>query len=171
MRGHRPAGRGRFAAVLLAAALVLGLTAPVAGAAQSKRPLPRFVAVKAGEVNVRSGPGERYPIQWVLKRKHLPLQVIQEFDTWRKVRDWEGAVGWVHASTLTGRRSVIVTGQVRTLRRRPARDAPAVAHAEPTVVGRLIACRPGWCRVQVRGYRGWLKRGEFWGVRKGEMVK
>jgi len=162
------AWRGIVAAI--AAALIAGIALP-AQAAERKRPIPRFVAVKTGKVNVRTGPGSRYPVQWVLHRRNLPLLVIGEFETWRRVRDWEGAVGWVHQATLTGRRSMMVTGGRRVLRRRPAADAPVVARLEPMVIGRLLACGRRWCRVQVKGYRGWLPRTAFWGARPGETFK
>ena len=77
----------------------------------------RFVSLRADEVNVRAGPGVRYPVKWVFVRKLMPVEVIAEFDTWRKIRDWEGAEGWVHRAMLSGRRSIVVTGKVATLRR------------------------------------------------------
>ncbi|MDH3234877.1 MAG: SH3 domain-containing protein [Alphaproteobacteria bacterium] len=164
--------RAVFAGLAIAVGLAaLALAAVPSSAAEKKRPIPRFVAVKTGKVNVRTGPGARYPVQWVLRRRYLPLLVIAEFETWRRVRDWEGATGWVHQATLTGRRTVIVTGRRRVLRRRPADNAPAVAHLEPKVIARLLACGRRWCRVQVKGHRGWLARTEFWGVRKGEVFK
>jgi SH3-like domain-containing protein len=179
MPANRPAPNPRprnaavaFRAVAAASAAIFVASASLpSAAAEQKRPIPRFVALKTGKVNVRTGPGSRYPVQWVLHRRYLPLLVIAEFETWRRVRDWEGATGWVHQSTLTGRRTMIVTGRRRVLRRRPAANAPAVAHLEPAVVGRLLACGRRWCRVQVKGYRGWLRRSAFWGVRKGETFK
>src|SRR5690606_22976961 len=63
-------------------------------------PVPRFVSLGAQEVNMRSGPGTRYPIKWVYTRKGLPMRVEAEFDIWRKVRDRDGEVGWVHGSLL-----------------------------------------------------------------------
>lgn len=59
-------------------------------------PLPRFVSLRSGEVNLRTGPGARYPVEWVLVYRHMPVEIIAEFDTWRKIRDWQGTVGWVH---------------------------------------------------------------------------
>ena len=35
-------------------------------------PLPRFVSLRAGEVNLRTGPGVQYPVDWVYLRKNLP---------------------------------------------------------------------------------------------------
>ena len=135
--------------------------------------MPRFVSLRAAVVNLRTGPGVRYPVEWVFKRRRLPVEVIAEFETWRKVRDWEGTEGWVHRSMLTGRRSAVVTGAVRGLRREPSEDAGVVARAEPGVVGDLNRCRRGepWCRVRIDGHEGWLRRDEFWGAYPDETVK
>lgn len=163
----------RFLSNACRAAIVLAvvLAAAASVAAESKRRLPRFVSLRSNEINVRTGPGERYPIQWVLRRRFMPVEIIAEFETWRRIRDWEGAIGWVHQMTLSGRRSIIVTGRIRTLRRRPRSDAPAVARAEPKIVGRLLSCRKSWCRVDIRGRRGWLRRRAFWGVYAKELIR
>ena len=71
-------------------------------------PLPRFAALRSDEVNLRAGPGTRYPIEWVYKRRELPVQIQREFEVWRLVQDPDGIKGWVHQATLTGRRSFIV---------------------------------------------------------------
>jgi SH3-like domain-containing protein len=164
---HRLFSKTYRAAIVLA--VVLAAAASIA--AESKRRLPRFVSLRSNEINVRTGPGERYPVQWVLRRRFMPVEIIAEFETWRRIRDWEGAIGWVHQRTLTGRRSIIVTGQIRTLRRKPRSDAPAVARAEPKIVGRLLSCRKSWCRVDIQGHRGWLRRRAFWGAYAKEFIK
>ena len=69
-------------------------------------PLPRFVTLRANEVNLRSGPGTRYPIDWVYRRSGMPVEIIDEFDTWRRIRDWQGTEGWVHQSMVQGRRGI-----------------------------------------------------------------
>ena len=76
-------------------------------------PLPRFVSLRAALVNLRTGPGVRYPIDWVYNRAGLPLEVVDEFETWRKVRDWEGSIGWIHQSMLSGERKVMIRGKQR----------------------------------------------------------
>ena len=144
---------------------------PPAAAAEAKRSLPRFVSLRANEVNVRTGPGTRFPIKWVLKRRALPVEIVAEFENWRKIRDWQNGTGWVHQSTLTRKRTVFIVERTRTLRREPNRRAAPVARAEPKVIGRLLACNGRWCRVQIKGYRGWLRRTEFWGVYPDETVK
>src|SRR4026209_512491 len=67
-------------------------------------PLPRFASLRSDEVNVRTGPGPRYPIDWVFKRKAMPVEIVAEYENWRKIRDWQGASGWVHQSLLSGQR-------------------------------------------------------------------
>ncbi len=73
-------------------------------------PLPRFASLKTDEVNLRTGPGLRYPIEWVYKRRDLPVEIQREFEVWRLVADQEGVKGWVHQATLVGRRTFVVVG-------------------------------------------------------------
>ena len=175
---------GVLAAVLLAVA-VLGIsreitaqeadgnveTDPNADAPRSTGlPLPRFASLRANEVYMRSGPGTRYPIEWIYRRRGLPVQIIAEFDTWRKVRDWNGAVGWIHRAMLTGKRTAITTAADTTLLREPDPGAPVVARAESGVVAQLLSCRGPWCRIEARGLKGWVPRGALWGTLPGEKV-
>ena len=120
---------------------------------------------------MRAGPGLRYPIDWVIKvAKHMPVEVLESFETWRRVRDWQGTEGWVHQSMLAPRRYALVTGETRTLRRRPEADAPPVAKLETGVVGQILECKDQWCRLDAQGFRGWLKRADVWGVYPNEVV-
>jgi len=134
-------------------------------------PLPRFVSLAAERVNVRFGPGKQYPVNWMFARKGLPVEIIEEFDTWRKIRDHDGEEGWIHASLLSSRRTIMVIGEVRAVRRTPSTDAREVLRAEPGVIGTLFDCEETWCRVEIEGRRGWLQRSEFWGTRPGEIVR
>lgn len=133
-------------------------------------PLPRFVTLRADEVNLRTGPGIRYPIDWVYRRRGLPVEIVDEFDTWRRIRDWQGTEGWVHQSMVQGQRGILVTGKRHTLRRRPEAAAPGVALVDAGVVGVLEGCDSGWCEVTVGSYSGWLERGAFYGLHPGEEV-
>ena len=146
------------------------LVSLAAGAAE-KQQLPRFVTLRADEVNLRTGPGERYPIDWVLVRKGLPVEIVEEFDVWRKIRDSQGSEGWVHQRMLTGARNVLIKGAVRVLHVEPDSASPAAARAEAGVVAHLIECRGLWCRVEAQSVKGWLKRDEVWGVYPDEAVQ
>ena len=145
---------------------------PGRGSETSGLPLPRFASLRAGEVNVRTGPGVQYPVDWVFQRQGLPVEVIAEYRTWRKIRDWQGTQGWVHQSLLAGKRTVIVIGGSRTLHAKPEPDAKAVAQLEAGVVASLVSCPEGsgWCRIEVDGFDGWLRRVDFWGVLKDEVT-
>lgn len=156
-----------FAALVPAAILIAASGAQAAEAST----VPRFASIRSGEANLRAGPGVRYPIEWVFVRPHLPVEIIAEYQVWRKVRDLEGTEGWMHQSMLSGRRSVVVTGGTQALRRDAAPDASIVAQVEARVVGHLLACTDAWCRVEVGDRKGWLPRPALWGVRPGETVK
>ena len=135
-------------------------------------PIPRFVSLRTDPINMRAGPGMRYPVDWVYRRRHLPVEVVAEFETWRKIRDPDGAEGWVHQSMLTGRRTGVVKGDVRRLRQTNAEDVEPVATVEPGVVVSIQRCPTGpYCRVEVNGLQGWLKRDEIWGVYPDEPVE
>lgn len=164
----------RTTTAILLAALIAGVCGPVL--AQTKGtglPLPRYVSLRAGEVNMRTGPGVQYPVEWVYRRQFLPVEIIAEYGTWRKVRDWQGTQGWVHQSMLSGRRTFVVTDRVRTIRRSPDTNSAGVARLEPGVIGRVLGCPTDstWCRVEVDGRDGWLRRVELWGVYRHEILE
>lgn len=163
VRRRRPAPAGVLLGAALAAGVAAGAWAGTDKAAGDGK-LPRFGSLRAEEVNLRTGPGRRYPVDWVFVRRNLPIEIIAEFDNWRKVRDWQGTEGWVHKSMLSSRRSIIVTGGAQPMRRRAAPDAPPIAHVEERVLGRLLECENQWCRVEIRGIRGWMRRNQFWGA-------
>lgn len=133
--------------------------------------LPYFAALHADKVNLRAGPGDRYPIEWVYVRRDWPVQVIAHFDHWRRVRDWEGTEGWVHEKMLTAQREVIVSGGIQGLHQSPDPNAALVARAEPGVMAKLDECRGEWCQIAAGGVTGWVPRSEIWGVSPTETVR
>ena len=140
------------------------------GAAAAK--LPRFASLRSDDVNMRAGPGTRYRIDWVYKRRDLPVEIEREFDVWRWVRDADGIQGWVHGATLMGRRSFIVQKADATLRSEASDTARPVAILKPGVIGRIRSCEASsdWCNVQAGSYRGFLRREQFWGTLPNESV-
>ena len=127
-------------------------------------PLPRYVSLKASEGNVRRGPSLTHRIDWVYKRRGMPLEITAEHGHWRRVRDRDGAGGWVHYSLLSGARTVIVEQDMLSLYRRPDPDSVVVARLELGVIARLGDCGPDWCRLTADGYRGWVDKTALWGV-------
>ncbi len=135
-------------------------------------PVPRWVTVKAERVNVRRGPSREHDVLWTYVKPGTPVEVIAEYDSWRRIRDADGGTGWVTAALLDGRRNVVVTGRVNTaILGRPKADAEAIAFAQPGVVAKLLGCAGEWCEISTRGYDGYVARDRLWGVYEGETVR
>lgn len=132
---------------------------------QSGQPIPRFISLNKDKVFMRSGPGQRYPIKWIFRKKGLPIEVVQEFDTWRKIRDADGEEGWIHQSMLSGRRKAIVQSEENAiLYRKPSLEARPLSALEPNVIVILQECLEAWCYASAGGYEGWVEKKSLWGV-------
>src|SRR2546430_15949147 len=109
------AARAVIGMIGVVALLIAGARASAAapGEGEASLPVPRFVSLHADKVNLRAGPGDRYPIEWVLTRKEMPVEITGQLEHWRRIRDWERATGWAHERMLSGKRAVIVEGGVR----------------------------------------------------------
>ncbi|MEZ5714228.1 MAG: SH3 domain-containing protein [Paracoccaceae bacterium] len=132
-------------------------------------PIPRFVSIKTEECNVRRGPSLTHRIDWVFQRKGMPVEVTAEHGHWRRVRDRDGAGGWVHYSLLSGVRTVIVDQDMLDLHLGPDETTPVEARLESGVIARLGECNPDWCRLTAGGYRGWAPKAALWGVDADEI--
>jgi SH3-like domain-containing protein len=150
--------------VFRCALLMMVLGASLARAEEPERSLPRFASLRSGEANLRVGPGTRYPIRAVYRRAGMPVEILDEYGNWRQIRDVDGEKGWVHHGLLSGRRTLLVRGGARVLRRNPDPKAPPVLKAQPMVVGTLLRCRREWCYLKIHGYKGWMEKTAFWGV-------
>jgi SH3-like domain-containing protein len=148
--------------------------APGAKAGSSGLPVPRFVSLKAGRVNVRVGPGETYKVAWIFTKPGLPIEVIQEFDTWRRIRDSDGTVGWVFQSLLSGKRTAVVApwakGDPRPIRRSASAEGSISAYLEPGVMGTVEKCRDKWCLISGDRFSGWIMQDQLWGVYPDEQI-
>lgn len=159
---------------LIGPLLILLILQDTAQAAEtSGLPLPRFVSLRSDEVYLRSGPGKQYPMDWIYTRRDLPVEVIAEFQEWRKIRDWQGAEGWVHQSMIWARRMAVIVQGRKTLRAEPDDKALALAELDTNVVVRLLACShdKAFCKVEVQNIQGWLRRDALWGVYPGEDIE
>ncbi len=175
---------GLFLATVATAVLILtGLTMappvnaqPATGA--SGLPLPRFVSLKAKRVNLRIGPSKDYAVNWLYTRSGIPMEIIQEYDHWRRVRDLDGTEGWIHRSLLTGERTAAIAPWKRGIddvfvhmRTRPQRNGRIVARLEPGVIVRIQECNGKWCEAEVEGVAGWVAQDEIWGAYPGEAFR
>jgi len=139
-------------------------------------PVPRFVSLKSDKVNVRKGPSTDQSIVWVFSRAGLPVEVIAESDNWRRVRDSEGADGWVFHSLLSARRTVLVAPWAKGDERVPlysskSPNSRTVAELQSGVLGNVVACDGSWCELSVEDYSGYAQQDQLWGVYRGEEIK
>lgn len=150
--------------------------AEAAGRGPSGLPLPRFVSLKSGKVNSRIGPGINYPVDWLYLKPGLPMEIIQEYDNWRRVRDADGAEGWINQGLLSGKRTGIVApwqkgkdGEISLLAE-PNTSAAPVALIEPGVIGTIKLCNGSWCEMSFSGHEGWISQTLVWGAYPGETI-
>lgn len=142
-------------------------------------PLPRYVSLKAKRVNLRIGPGRDYAVSWLYTRSGVPMEIIQEYDNWRRVRDVEGTEGWVYQSLLSGDRTAVAAPWKKNaqgesfidMRGESRTSAEVIARLEPGVVISIRECNGEWCRAEVDGVSGWIAQGDVWGAYPGEAFK
>jgi SH3-like domain-containing protein len=147
----------------------------VASGSASGLPVPRFVSLKSDRVNVRGGPTKDHDVSWVYTRAGLPVEITAEFENWRRIRDWEGAEGWVYHSLLSGRRTALVTPKTKDdlipVCDNPDRECSVIAKLQAGVSGMVKRCTGTWCRVTGAGFDGWVEQGRLWGVYPEEKVE
>lgn len=141
--------------------LVLAISVP---AAAQDREVPYWASLRSDEVNMRVGPNESYPIDWVYKRKGLPVKVVRLMQGWRLVVDPDGTQGWINSRLLSPERTALVVGEgLAPMRAEPSSAAALRWIAEPGVVGKLGKCESGWCEFDAGGRRGWIEAARIWG--------
>jgi SH3-like domain-containing protein len=168
----------------VASFFTVGLTVLVSGlpaAAQettgsvSGLPIPRFVSLKPSDTPMREGPSKDHRIRWVFKREGMPVEIIAEFENWRRVRDSEGDDGWVYHARLSGRRTAQISPKLKaenvTLHARDSESSGIVARLQPGVIGAVEQCTGRWCRISGEGFDGWMPQERLWGVYPGERIR
>ena len=152
-----------FAVIALCLLLAASLVAQPLRA--QDRELPYWATLRYDEVRMRVGPSEEYPIEWVYKRKGLPVKVVRVREGWRLVEDPEGTQGWIASSQLNPARGALVTGDgLADVRAEGATNSALKWRAEPGVVASLLRCRSAWCEVDIAGRKGWSERARLWGA-------
>nr|AMK07540.1 hypothetical protein [alpha proteobacterium NT18-17] len=165
--------------------VMLGLCAAPAFAQAnnpSGLPLPRFASTRSEPINVRVGPGQRYDIAWTYLKSGIPVEIVQEFDTWRKIRDTDGTEGWIHQNLLAGTRvgyvtPLIANGEIGLLASQ-SDEAGIRARLGAGLKVTIQQCDGTWCEVSAAGqdptqrsatYSGYVHQEELWGVYPDEV--
>lgn len=153
---------------IFAAALTFWVSAPHSALHAQDRDVPYWATLRFDKVNMRKGPSQDFPIDWVYKRKGLPVQVVRLREGWRLVQDPEGTQGWIASSQLSPKLGALIVGEdVAELRSEPSTTSQLRWQAEPGVVGELLRCRDSFCEIDIGGRTGWVLAERIWGA--GEM--
>lgn len=167
--------------VSLAFASLLPGLASAAAENPSGLPLPRFASTRSTPINVRVGPGTKYGVAWIYVKAGLPVEIVAEFDTWRKIRDVDGQEGWVHQNLLSGKRVGYVApwskDEQLPLRSKADDEASVRAYLGSNFRVDISRCDGKWCEINAidhpedgrpATYSGWLHQTDLWGVYQTE---
>ena len=122
-----------------------------------------FLSLRNKTVNLRQGPSFDYPIKLVYKKKFLPVEVIDKSGPWRKIKDIENNVGWIHVALLSKKKTAI------TIEDNIILNSRASIYSEPKAIikkGRLVfikKCKNLWCKIQTGKFSGWIPKNTLWG--------
>lgn len=137
-------------------------------------PMPRFVSLKPDKVNVRQGPSRDQTVAFIYQKANLPVEVIAEFENWRRIRDADGSEGWVLQNLLSGKRTALIAPWSKQLTlplySTASAKATAVAMLQPGVQASIKTCTASWCRINGEGFDGWIQESNLWGAYPGEAV-
>ncbi len=138
---------------------------------------PVFMSLKQDKVNLRTGPGERFPITWVYTEKNYPVEVVDAFELWRQVREADGTIGWVHKIMLSPARYALIVEEDKLLKT-PQAGGEVAAVVQRGTTGRILKCpadAPDHCQLQFhqngKAVKGWFPRRHIWGIRDGEVIE
>ncbi len=168
----------RFTLIMLALTLAaLPTTVQAQQVGKSGLPLPRYVSLKSGKANMRVGPGKQFKVDWQYQRQGLPIEILQEYDNWRKVRDHEGNEGWIATALLSSNRTAVIRpwekdkskGMV-SLRASAEKTAKIIATIEPGAIGSINSCDEQWCNISIQKLNGYVTKNTLWGVYPDEKI-
>ncbi len=156
--------KSSFLKIIFSVALLL----PLASYAAPKQiqEVNYLASLRAAETNVRSGPGQNYPVKFTFKMRAIPVRVVSEYDNWNEIEDFEGQSGWVTQSLLTKKRTLLVriTKQFTKMHAKPSEKSRTILQLENNVVGDFLKCEGLWCAMKVEGKKGWVKKSDLFGA-------
>ena len=122
-----------------------------------------FLSLKNEEVNLRTGPSFNHPIKLIYNKKYLPVIILDKFEAWREIKDFENNSGWIHVSQLSKKKSAINIKKYSILYKNSTIYSKPIAKLE---MGRLVLikkCKPQWCKIETGDYKGWIIKKNLWG--------
>ena len=156
--------------IVLFLSLIISLNLYAAKGSVTGLDIPRFVSLKSNDANLRVGPSINYPIKIKYVQKNLPVKIIDEFDVWRKIIDYENNIGWLHKSLIKGDRFVLTGVRIEdsvNIYNRP--KGKLIGIVKKNNILSLKSCLANWCYVNDNKIHGWLTKDSIWGVYKKEI--
>lgn len=125
---------------------------------------PYQASLKREEVNIRSGPGTRYPILWAFHRQGWPVTVLAEYQNWYKIRDFEGEEGWAYRGLISSQKTAVISDGPPLILYRKADGTRPILRLSPQIVVYIDACGELMCRVIKDKHKGWVNRQRLLGI-------
>lgn len=153
----------RMLIAMMALLLGLGGCTPLAAQQPDEKAYPHWASIRDKIARSRVGPGLDYRIRWEYVRQGLPVRVIKAYGDWRQIEDPDGSQGWMHRALLLKAPTAYVKGEIAPMREQPSADSRVLWKLAPGVVGKILQCAGGWCRLDVGGRVGYVRGSQLWG--------
>ena len=133
--------------------------------------IPRYVSLKSNDANIRVGPSKNYPIEIKYIKKNYPLKVLEEYEDWRKVEDFQKNFGWIHKSLISGTRTgIVLSNDNKAIKLLNTLNGNVIGEIGKGNIVFLEKCKIDWCLVSFGNYRGWVDKKNIWGVKEKEIT-
>ena len=133
--------------------------------------IPRYVSLKSDNANIRVGPSKNYPIEIKYIKKNYPLKVLDEYEDWRKVEDFQKNFGWIHKSLISGTRTgIVLSNDNKTIKLLNTLNGEIIGEIGKGNIVYLEKCKIDWCLVSSGNYKGWINKKYLWGVKEKEEI-
>ena len=133
--------------------------------------IPRYVSLKSNDANIRVGPSKNYPIKIKYIKKNYPLKILDEYEDWRKVEDFQKNFGWIHKSLISGTRTgIILSNENKTIKLLNTLNGNVIGEIGRGNIVYLEKCKIDWCLVSFGNYRGWIDKKNIWGIKEKEII-
>jgi len=134
--------------------------------------IPRYVSLKSDDANIRVGPSKNYPIEIKYIKKNYPLKVLDEYEEWRKVEDFNRNIGWIHKSLISGiRTGIVLSNDNKNIRLLNTLEGNVIGEIGNGNIVFLEKCKIDWCLVSSGNFKGWMDKKYIWGVKEKEIIK
>ena len=122
-----------------------------------------FKSLKYNMVNIRQGPSKDYPVKFTIKKKYLPVKVLDNYENFRKIIDIKNNSGWIHTSQLSNKKTAQNIKENSILLSKPKIYSKPIAKLESGKLVIIKKCKDNWCKIRVNNFLGWIKKDNLWG--------